>query len=261
MKKTTPYKDVNKILGSFEKGLLGIFGNNLIGLYLTGSLSYSDFNPGSSDIDLVAILNKPATPDELKLVKQLHFQIEKQNKKWAKRIECSYIPSDMLKNILPPKTPRPYFGEGVFYPEAAYGNEWLINNYLLYKQGITLLGKNFRKLVKPIDIVDVQKACIKDLFKEWQPKITDPNYLNNDHYQSYVVLNLCRILYTVICNSLAAKKTSASWVKKEYKQWNDLIQAAENWQYGKKMSLKVKTIEFIKFVINEINKKQKHILR
>jgi len=162
----------------------------------------------------------------------------------------------MLKNILPPKTPRPYFGEGVFYPKADYGNEWLINNYLLYKYGTPLFGPSFKKLIKPIDITDVQKACIRDLFKEWEPKISDPNYLNNSHYQSYVVLNLCRILYVVMNNDLASKKTSASWVKKEYKQWNDLIQAAENWQYGNKMNKKEEAIDFIKFVVDIIKRKR-----
>lgn len=252
IKKITFDKDIKKILDSFARGVVSIFTNDLIGLYITGSLSYGHFNPGNSDIDLVVILKKPVSAEQLKLVKKLQLQLEEQNKKWTKRIECSYVPVDMLKNILPPKTPRPYYGEGIFYPQAPYGNEWLINNYLLYHHGITLLGADFNKLIKPIDIVEVKKACIRDLYKEWRPKITDSNYLNNSHYQSYVVLNLCRILYTVICNSLSSKKTSASWVKKEFKQWEDLVQTAENWQYGKKMNLKEETIEFIKFVINKV---------
>lgn len=246
-------KDINKVLDSFAKGVVSIFTNDLIGLYLTGSLSFGNFNPGSSDIDLVVILKKSVSADKLKQVKKLHQQVEKQNKKWVKRIECSYLLVDLLQYILPPKTPRPYYGEGILYPKAPYGNEWLINNYLLYNHGIALLGPDFKKLIKPIDISDVKKACIRDLFKEWKPKITDPNYLDNSHYQSYVVLNLCRILYTVMCNSLSSKKTSASWVKKEFKQWKDLIQTAENWQYGKDMNLKEETIEFIQFVIKKLH--------
>lgn len=245
-------KEINKVLDSFAKGLVSIFTDDLIGLYLTGSLSYGDFNPRSSDIDLAAILKKPAKKNQLKLIKKLHEKTEKQYKKWAKRIECSYVPVGMLQNILPPKEPRPYYGEGVLHPQSPYGNEWLINNYWLYNHGIALLGPDFKKLIKPINITEVKKACMRDLFKEWEPKINDPIYLNNSHYQSYVVLNLCRILYTVICNSLASKKASALWVKKEFKQWKNLIQAAESWQYGQEMNLKEKTIDFIKFVIGKI---------
>jgi predicted nucleotidyltransferase len=48
----TPYQDINKILSSMANSIQDILGKNLVGLYLFGSLSYGDFNPNSSDIDL-----------------------------------------------------------------------------------------------------------------------------------------------------------------------------------------------------------------
>lgn len=58
-------------------------------------------------------------------------------------------------------------------------------------------------------------------------------------------------------NSTATKKVSASWVKNEFApQWSNLIQTAENWQYGTEMNLQKETVEFIKFVINKINEKR-----
>lgn len=159
----------------------------------------------------------------------------------------------MLQNIFPPKTPRPYIGEGIFYPEAPYGNEWIIDQYLLYKHGISLIGPDFKTMVQPISIEDVRDACVRDLLEEWQPKIADSTYLENSHYQSYVILNLCRILYTVLCHSTATKKASAAWVRCELApQWNSLIQTAENWQYGKEINLTEETKEFIQFVVNMI---------
>jgi hypothetical protein len=248
----TPYQDVNTVLLSLAQGIESIWGGNLLGLYLSGSLSYGDFNPGSSDIDLVAILKIPASPKELKLIQELHINEGQKYPKWAKRIECSYTPIAMLSSILPPEAPRPYYGEGVFYPEALYGNEWIINLYLLYEHGIALIGPEFKALIAPIDIVSVQKACIRDLFQEWEPKITDLTWLNNSHYQSYIVLNLCRILYTVMCNSTGSKKAAASWVKGEYSEWVILIQAAEDWQYGKEMNRPAEAREFIRFVIDKV---------
>ena len=97
-----------------------------MGVYLTGSLSYGDFNPESSDIDLLVLLRKPAAQEKLEALKQMHLHIKRNKKKWAKRVECSYVSLDMLQEILPPKTPRPYIGEGIFYFEAPYGNEWII---------------------------------------------------------------------------------------------------------------------------------------
>lgn len=251
----TSYEDINELLDFFANELSKVFGDKLIGLYLTGSLSYGDFHPESGDIDLLVVLARSVSKVELRSVKWMHGQIGKKYRQWEKRVECSYISRDMLRHILPPKKPRPYFGEGEFHDKAPYGNEWLINMHLLYKHGIALRGPDFKSLTTPPDIKDVQKACIRDLFQEWKPKISKKEYFNNSHYQAYIVLNLCRILYTVVRGETDSKKVSAEWVKNTYApQWGDLIKAAENWEYGKEMKYKKEAVEFIKFVINEVNK-------
>lgn len=251
--KPTPYEDINIVLESLLNGIQTIFGNNLVGVYITGSLSYGGFIRGRSDLDLLVVLHKPVTQEEMDLIKKMHIQIEKDNEKWKNRIECSYIPQDMLGNMLPPKSPRPYIGEGRFYPKAFYGNEWIINNYLLYKHGITLFGPDFNTLLKKVDIKDVQKASIRDLFKEWEPKLKDDEWLDNPHYQSYIVLNLCRILFTVLQEKVASKNISASWVKKEFPRWKKLIEHAEKWSYGKVMNFREQTKAFINFAIDQVN--------
>ncbi len=99
----------------------------------------------------------------------------------------------------------------------------------------------------------MQEACIRGLFEEWQSKTTDPTYLKNSHNQSYVVLNMCRILYTVICHSTATKKASASWVKYKFgPRWCKLIETAESCNIGKEMNLPEDTIKFIEFVIDKV---------
>ncbi|VVC75429.1 hypothetical protein AQUSIP_07190 [Aquicella siphonis] len=249
----TAYQDVNEVLLKISNGIAEIIGNNLIGLYLFGSLAYGDFNTDSSDIDLIAITKQPLNHHDLDLIKQMHKKTEAHCSKWNNRLECSYTPIDMLSHILPPKEPRPYYGGGIFYDQAPYGNEWIINNHLLYKHGISLIGPDIKELIKPVDIIEVQKACIRDLFQEWLPKMTDSEWLDNSHYQSYLVMNLCRILYTVMNGVASTKRISAEWVKNRYGSiWTHLIETAESWKYGKEMSLKNKSIEFIKFAADKV---------
>jgi predicted nucleotidyltransferase len=119
----TPYQEINEILLLISNGIKYILSENFVGLYLFGSLTYGDFNLDSSDIDLVAISIKPLNHYEIEKLKQLHKQVEQYNQKWKNRLECSYTPIDMLKNILPPKEPRPYYNDAIFYEEAPYGNE------------------------------------------------------------------------------------------------------------------------------------------
>ena len=246
------YPEINHLLQAFANAVEIILEENLIGLYLFGSLVYGDFLPNRSDIDLVAIVQQPLNHTELIKIKKLHEQFGEKYPEWKERLECSYTPVAMLSSILPPAEPRPYFGGGVFYAKAEYGNEWIINNYLLIKNSFAMIGPQFKTLLKPIDIADVQKACIRDLFTEWAPKVHDQQWLENPHYQSYLILNLCRIFYTVSCGDTGNKRVSATWVKNHYPEWLSLIETAEAWEYGKPMPFTQETIGFIQFVIDNI---------
>jgi hypothetical protein len=252
----TPYQDVNEILKFFTCGATLILKENLAGIYLTGSLSYGAFHYDRSDIDLTVMLKKPINPTELEAIKNFHKEIETKFTQWAKRLECSYTPIEMLTNIFPPKEPRPWYwgGEGILYEEAPYGNEWIINNYLLYHHAIPLAGPDFRELTSPVEIEEVQKACIRDLFTEWEPKATSQEWFRDSHNESYFILNLCRILCTVMRKSAGSKDAAISWVKSKYGEWANLINSADQWHYGIELNLQGKSIEFLGFVINQVSK-------
>jgi hypothetical protein len=157
-----------------------------------------------------------------------------------------------LDSNAPPIEPRPYYGEGELY-RAEYGNEWIINKYLLYQHGLSVVGPNFNTLVKEIPIGAVQKACVQDLEKEWVPKLNDDAWLSNQHYQSYLVLNLCRILHTVLNGKVSSKKVSGDWVKEQFPQWQELIDAASTWHYGQDMNKTTQTKEFLQFAIDRVS--------
>jgi hypothetical protein len=252
----TPYRDVNELLQFYKREIESKLGQHLEGLYLTGSLSYGAFNQDTSDIDIVAIVQEPLSQRDIGSVRRLHVQMMDQFGKWARRLECSYTPIAMLSSIAPPKEPRPYWGsEGTFYEAASYGNEWIINNYLLYQYGISLQGPGFRELIGPVQVEEVQKACIRDLFQEWEPKANDEHWFKNSHYASYFVLNLCRILYTVTSKDVGSKKIAAAWTKARYGEaWRSLIEAAEDWRYGTELDIYDQAITFLNFVIGEVSK-------
>lgn len=247
------YPSVNEVLVYWTEKVQIITRQNLIGLYLFGSLTFGDFVPKRSDIDLMAVVKKQLSSVELEKIKQLHLDIEKKFPAWKGRVECSYLPKKLINEVLPPKQTRPYFGGSTWYEEADYGNEWMINQYFLYHHSIALVGPEYKSLMhKPPDIREVQKACVRDLLCEWKPKINDPEWLKNSHYQSYLVLNLCRILYTVHHAKLGSKKVAAEWVKKTFSEWCELIEEAESWDYDKEMRQQEKAIAFIQFAIKNV---------
>src|SRR5215472_2148534 len=253
MKDITPYPAINAVLTEWAEGLERLLGKKIVGLYLSGSLAYGDFVPDRSDIDLQAVVRRPLTKDELRSVEQLHKEIESIRPEWAGRIECSYVPLELMPELMPPRTPRPWWGFGTFYAEAPAGNEWIINHYLLSKHGIALAGPGFNELVPAIDIHRVRQASARDLFQEWLPKIDDGGWLSNSHYQSYLVLNLCRILHTVIDGQPGSKKVAGAWAKATYPQWKGLIEEADRWTYGDKMKRQADAAAFLRFTVDRVN--------
>src|SRR5258707_9869542 len=92
IKNITPYKHINDVLYSLTKGILELLEDKVIGIYLFGSLSYVDFIPERSDIDLLVITRGFLSQEELEQIKQFHLIIEENFKEWKDRIECSYTP-------------------------------------------------------------------------------------------------------------------------------------------------------------------------
>src|SRR5271169_3298165 len=104
MNDITPYPAINSVLTEWAEGLKRLLGKKIVGLYLSGSLAYGDFVPERSDIDLQAVVRRPLTKDELRSVEQLHRQIEGRCPQWADRIECSYVPLELMREVTPPAT-------------------------------------------------------------------------------------------------------------------------------------------------------------
>ena len=252
LRNLTAYGDINALLADWVRGMKHILGDKVIGLYLAGSLACGDFVIDRSDIDLQAVVANPLREDELHSIEQLHRRIDKRYPEWANRTECSYVPLDLMREANPPTTPRPWWGFDTMYPAASAGNEWTINHYLLAKHGISLEGPDFHTLIPPIDIQDVRRASARDLLAEWAPKIDDFSWLSNSHYQSYLVLNLCRILHTAIGGEAGSKKVAGRWVKMTYPGWKDLIEEAERWGYGDLMTRQNDVVAFIRFAIERV---------
>lgn len=235
-----------------------ILGDQLIGLYLTGSLTYGDFDPGSSDIDFLAILDR-ALSDRQRSRIEKHSIIADEYPKWAKRIEGSYITKEMLTSKRPPKQPRPYINGGKFWnPDPRYGNEWLVNLFVVHETGVALVGPNPKQIIPPVDIKDVREASNEDLRTDWAPKLTDPaafekSDYDSSHLQAYAILTICRILYRAKNDHITSKRIASDWVKKTYgKSWSSLIEKAENWQHGQKLDVRESTLKFMEFVLREV---------
>ena len=55
----TPYPEANRVLSALWAGAQGILGDELVGVYLYGSLASGEFDPRTSDVDLLVEFSHP----------------------------------------------------------------------------------------------------------------------------------------------------------------------------------------------------------
>jgi len=256
MRYKTKYEDVNQVLELLTDGLVKLLNTKLVGLYLTGSLTYGDFNRESSDIDFIAVLKVELTDNEFEKIRELHKVIAGKAPHWSKTLEGSYITLDMLETTEAPADERPYVNGGKL-SYCRYGNEWIINLYALQECGRVLFGKDLSSILPRVTIEQVRAASKDDLLKEWAQKIDDPDAFSSpgydpEHIKNYATLTMCRILHRVNNDNIASKKVASKWVKKTYPEWTNLVERAERWVHGAKMGSDEEVKNFISFTVDRV---------
>lgn len=69
----TNHPQINSLLTEFCEQTLNILGDEVIGIYLTGSLSYGDFEPKRSDIDLLIVIKKKLSDKKTEQIHKMHM--------------------------------------------------------------------------------------------------------------------------------------------------------------------------------------------
>jgi hypothetical protein len=90
-------------------------------------------------------------------------------------------------------------------------SDWVIQRYSLRERGITLAGPSPQSLIDPVSPNDLRQAVV-DVLPLWaKPILDDPLQIKNQGYQSFVVLSLCRMLYTLQYGTIISKPVAAQW--------------------------------------------------
>lgn len=109
------------------------------------------------------------------------------------------------------------------------------------------------------DKEDLMQA-FQGLMKEWREWIKHTEVMSPRNYQAYVILTMCRALYTVNYEEFVSKKEAALWAEKELPEWSSLIQRALLWreawrdeQVDGNATLQ-ETLGFVHFVLSQCEK-------
>ncbi len=247
------HPDVAAVIRALQDGIPRVLRDTLVGLYLTGSLSYGGFEYASSDIDFLALCHQRPTADEIAALAALHRDIASAAPRWAERIEGSYIWESMLASLEPPSEPRPYVNGGAMWsPEPRYGQEWTLNLFVLHERGVALVGPPAAEVFPRVSAARMRQASLRSLHEEWEPLLTDDSLLDDPHHQTYITLTLCRILHTQQVEGVASKPDAAHWVKDAYgDRVRRTVERAERWAVGQPLDMKSDVLDLLRLTLAE----------
>jgi hypothetical protein len=247
----TAHADVNSMLDQLLAEVHIVLGEQLVALYLYGSLSSGDFNPHSSDIDFVFVTAGVLPDATVAALDAMHHQLWASGDKWAAKLEGAYVPRDLIRRHDPAAAPCPTVNEGEFYLERL-GSDWIIQRHVVREEGVVLFGPPTAELIEPVSPDDIRESVRGVMREWWEGHITDDTNLRRFGYSPFAVLTMCRVLYALEHGTIASKPTAARWALTVVDaRWHPLItQALSAWQSGGDMDAVAEIQALIAYVVD-----------
>jgi hypothetical protein len=234
----TQYADVNAALAELTAQIHMLLGAHCLGIYLSGSLALGDFDPKSSDIDLVIVTTGVLAEAKIADLRAMHASFVRDfaggTSPWAGKVEAVYVARDALRRPFPNPTAYPQVekGRGLFVDQLEDG--WLSQCYIVREHGITLYGPDPKTIFDPV-AADALRRTVARIAQMWQREArNDPTWiewLRVRSNQAFVTLTLCRLLYTLATGSVASKPAAARWAQSTLPAcWTELVASSPTGQ-------------------------------
>jgi len=253
----TQYPDVNALLRELLDGAQSVLGKQFVGMLLYGSLASGEFDD-ASDVDVLVVTDGDLSGETLAALAALHTRLAQGESRWAVQLEISYIPLAALRRHDPAHATHPRLdrGQGEKLYWMAHDVDWVVQRYALRERGLVVAGPPPASLIDPVS-PDELRAAMRPLLARREQFLRDhAKDLDFRGYQSYVVLTVCRMLYTLEHGTVVSKPVAARWALTALgERWAGLIERAVIGRHVPQSSGQVpvgdlsSTMEFIRYAI------------
>ncbi|MEC0204870.1 DUF4111 domain-containing protein [Paenibacillus lautus] len=205
-------KEVKDQISKLNETLIEYLGDNLLGTYIHGSLALQSFNPNSSDIDVIVLVNE-------KIDLEIRFQLVKALlilSNDPSPIEISFITKDA---IIPWKHSTPFelhsseywrerYEERValedksFWSETPVDSDLACHLTLINKKGVCLHGLSIAEAFTDIPEADFRSSIVSGVGYAVSVLRTIP---------VYGILTLCRVLSYSETGEILSKREAGIW--------------------------------------------------
>lgn len=248
----TRHGDVNTLLAALLPAVREEIGDALLGVYLYGSGASGGYLPGVSDVDLLAVTSRDVDGAGLTRLEKMHAGIACAYPSWDDRVEVQYMSRAALETFRtdPSTIVAVSPGEPIHFREAGW--QWTMNWYDVEESGVVLHGPPFSTFVREVSREEFV-AAVRGMMPWWVAHAAVR--ARSPGAQAYVILTMCRTLYTCQSGIQASKEAAAVWAQTALPAWADVIGRAVAWRRGVRATVQPvgdiglrRTVDFVRFV-------------
>lgn len=259
-----PYPELREVLEAYVTELSAELADNLVGMYMLGSLAVGDFDL-DSDVDFLVVTKTDISEPTSKRLQAIQEKIYAMDCYPAHHLEGSFISLDDLndRQIVGQKELY-YFDNGwTDIERSVHDNQWHVR-WILRERGVTLIGPNPKEFVNevpPEELRSEMKKVMLERMKEFEESLDQQRRYSNSLFgQPHALLTFCRMLQTLLTGRVESKKSAAGWAKGIVDaRWHKLIDDALIEREGVRHMLKIKqraeqsvleeTLGFMRYVV------------
>ncbi len=224
--------EVAALLVALTAGIHEALGENLMGVYLRGSLAMGDFDPATSDVDFFTITERPVSAAEFAALTALHDALSRLPNPYGDQLEGPYIDRAAVWRYEPGRR-FPTIGRNEALEWSEHGANWVLERWVVRERGVTLLGPEPRALIAPVSR-DMLRAAIRDRLRDWVDfarQTDDPHWRQHRSHTAYIIETMCRALCSLATGELQSKPQAVAWALKSLPApWRDLVERSQAWR-------------------------------
>ena len=219
--------EVKRLVEALRQGILDAIGDNLTGVYLCGSLALGDFDPQTSDVDLLVVTGRPVSDPEMRALADLHQHISPTGNRFSQEYEVYYIDRATIRRFAPGQV-HVKIGPDDPFQWTEHRPGWVIERWVVREHGVVLSGPDPRTLIDAVSPDGLREAAAGEIrvrLQNWNDSTWPLTEMAHRGSQGFEVETVCRALYTIATGEVSSKRRSVEWaIDVLPERWHGLVE-------------------------------------